>query len=531
MPVFQVLERPRPQKGDDLANYHLLSRDFDLEKRDETKTCIIWDVVRAHHPPAAPYAPEMSTIIRTCLRKLGILLPSFLHAHASAIQLESKKPRLTAWLDGLRGIAVSFIVLHHMSLIWFSWAIHNGWTNADDHLIQLPIIRLLVSGRANVMLLFVASGYTLSWKPLGLLLKGQRLKMYRVLASSTFRRYPRLFIPAIIICSPVPVITYLGGFAGEGIPDAAIQPLLNEPPRFDSIAGQFLDYLVNIMGFSDVSKPRGLDWIYNDSLWTLPIEFKGSAVLFTLLLALSRCTACSRVVITVCVAFYCLCYFHWGEFLFIGGMLVAETSPHIRGSSAEAAAARSKDNVDVAIKAGGSPPPSQRFGHLYGSVPFLAALFVLSMPEQDRGVATSYSFRTLWTLIPAHFHASGAVDYFWQPIAAVALVLIVDRVYFLQGIFTTRLAQYLGRISCTLYLVHMLILNSLGFYLGRYFLQVTGSESYWQYGTGIDLAGIVVGSVIIWAADLTSRLVDANVVRFTAWAYSRMCKMGAEGRG
>ncbi|KAI0206209.1 hypothetical protein F4808DRAFT_406430 [Astrocystis sublimbata] len=73
----------------------------------------------------------------------------------------------------------------------------------------------------------------------------------------------------------------------------------------------------------------------------------------------------------------------------------------------------------------------------------------------------------------------------------------------------------------------MLILHSLGYWLGVQFVRLTGSDSYWQYGTGVGLAAVSVGFVIVWAADLGSRFVDANAVRFMAWVYANLCRTKA----
>jgi len=402
------------------------------------------------------------------------------------------------------------------------------------------------------MLFFVISGYALSFKPLSLLQNEQQhLKMYQTLASSIFRRHPRLFIPAVIICSPAPLIAYLGGYGGsqgdgggggEGMPGAAIQPM--NPPRYDTFWEQLGDYVRTFIGLSDVYSPNGLNWVYSDSLWTLPIEFKSSLVIFSMLAALSRCTSRARAVIATIVAFYSLWYFHWGEFLFIGGMLIVDLSLQFREQSARCCVtagtalntvADDRDD-DVDDDNDGVGTPHRRKGTVYisflrsrglrwlcATIAFLAGLFILSMPQQSRGAGDSWGFKTLSAVIPAHFHAGGAADYFWQPLAAVFLVLVINSAGFLRRIFTTPLAQYLGRISFALYLVHMLILHSLGFWLGKTFLALTGSKPGWQYGSGIFMAAITVGCVIIYIADLSARFVDAKAVQFTSWAYEYLC--------
>ncbi|KAJ8109802.1 hypothetical protein ONZ43_g6034 [Nemania bipapillata] len=511
MPINQIFKRLWLRQEDDSAGYHLLGGESDHIEKGEDEETVASDI-EFNALPIDTKTFRKKIIFWTWLRVLNVLLPSFLHT--STPKAEQKILRPTAWLDGLRGVAALFVVLHHMSLIWFSWDIHNGWTSWNDHLIQLPIIRLIVSGPPNVMIFFVISGYALSYKPLGLIRSGQHLKMYQGLASSIFRRHPRLFIPAVVICAPAPVIAYFGGYSPEGMPGAAIRPM--NPPRFKTIWGQFGNYIDTIMPLSDVYSPNGLNWIYSDSLWTLPIEFKSSLVVFTMLLALSRCTTRARVVTTLCVAFYSFWYFHWGELLFVGGMLVVELSLRSRRSASAGELELHGADVDVDVRAKRStlvwamPLKSRAFRRLCGIVALLIVLFILSMPEQGRGAASSYGFKILAGIIPAHFHASGAADYFWQPLAAIFLVLVIDNAPFLQGIFTTRLAQYLGRVSFALYLVHMLILHSLGFWLGKYFLQLTGSRPYWRYGTGVSLAAVIVGCIIIWAADLGSRLIDAN---------------------
>ncbi|KAI1298844.1 acyltransferase family-domain-containing protein [Xylaria venustula] len=521
-------EQPRPHGADSSSNYHLLENETEnLEKEEDD------DISISSLDPLSPTYENThrnQILILRWLRMLRVLIPSFVCPLST--QAEPEKQRPTAWLDGLRGFAALFVVLHHMSLIWFPWDIHNGWTDWNDHLIQLPIIRLVISGKANVMLFFVISGYALSWKPLNLVQNNEHPKMYQTLASSIFRRHPRLFIPAVIICTPAPVIAYLGGFGGAGMPGAAIRPM--NPPRFDTIWAQFKDYAASLMPLSDFYGPGPIAWIYSDSLWTLPVEFKSSLVVFSLLLALSRCTTRSRIVITLCVALYSFWYLHWGEFLFVGGMLAVESNlasqryAHTR----EPVLDEGEDTFDLDAHRQTRPWCAlgiiQILRRLLSITSFLISLFLLSMPQHNRHASDSYGFREFAQLIPAHFHEAGAADYFWQPIGAVLLVRKLDNSRFLHGIFTNRLAQYLGRISFALYLVHMLILHSLGVWVARYFLLLTGSDSLWRYGSGISLAAFTVGFVIMWAAHLGARFVDANAVLFTVWAYGKLCRTEAD---
>ncbi|KAI0159503.1 acyltransferase family-domain-containing protein [Xylariaceae sp. FL1272] len=527
--MYHLLRYLQLWRIDNFAKYYLLKGEPDLlEKGDETDRSSS-DAESFDIPPSPleKYTFRRNTALRL-LRKLKVLLPSFLQQ--TDRRLEPKPLRPTSWLDGLRGVAAFFVVLHHTTLIYFSWGIYNGWKDSNDHLIQLPIIRLIISGRPNVMTFFVISGYALSLKPLSLIRKNQYGKTYAALASSTFRRHPRLYIPALIICLPAPFIAFWGGFTpADGMPGAAVSG--TNPPRFDTIWEQLSDYKNAILTVSDFYFPDGGSWRYSDSLWTLPIEFRSSLVIFAMLLALSRFTNRSRILITLCVAAYSLWYLHWGELLFVGGMLVADRSilaqrsPGSRGSLND-------DCYDPPRRfLRYSPSRSGAARRMLSVVALLLALFVLGMPEQGQGAADCYGYGYLSSLIPEHYHKLGDPDRFWQPLGAIFLILVLDSSQFLQRPFTTRLAQYLGRISFSLYLVHMQLIHSLGFISARYFLQFTGSDSYWQYGAGTALATLVTWIVTFWLADLGSRFIDAKVVHFTAWVYEKLCKRSIEGYG
>ncbi|CAJ2512999.1 Uu.00g011180.m01.CDS01 [Anthostomella pinea] len=514
--MLPMIEQLQLQIGDSSAGYHLIGSDeVQIEKPEESGTSVsdaeIDDIERQMRQG------EKKAALARWLRKLIVLLPSFLQP--SQPSAEPRKLQRTAWLDGLRGLAALFVVWHHMSLIWFSWDIHNGWTGGpNDHLIQLPIIRLVVSGLPNVMVFFVISGYSLSCKPLSLLRQNRQLETHQALASSAFRRHPRLFIPAIFICLPSPIMAYMGLYeSAEAMPGAAIAPM--KPPRLDTLWHQFVNYGRAVMSLSDLFGATGIAWAYSDALWTLPIEWNSSLVIFGFLLALSRCSSRTRMVIGLGVAGYSWWYIHWGELLFIGGLLVADAQLSFQ---------------ERAVHEGQQQSPStwrwrrlsrsRIIRNLCALAAFLASLFVLSMPET--GGADSIGFKTLAAMIPQHFNVGP--KYFWLPLAAISLVFCIDNAPFLQPIFTARFPQYLGRISYAMYLVHQMILHSFGTKLGKTMVGFTGSETGVQYVSGIFLAAIVVWIGVIWTADLGWRFVDANAVSFCVWAYRKLCQRVGE---
>ncbi|KAL7628338.1 hypothetical protein AAE478_002539 [Parahypoxylon ruwenzoriense] len=467
--------------------------------------------------------------LRRHLGKITVLLPSFLHPADPNTQ--PRELHRTAWLDGLRGIAAFFVVWHHMSLLWFSWDLHNGWTGPGDPLVRLPIVRLAISGLPNVMTFFVVSGYALSYKPLGLLRRDRLPETYRALASSAFRRHPRLFMPAAILCAPFVLVAYAGLYgSGERMPDAAVATL--DPPRLDTLWAQFVHYGGAVSRLCDPFAGDAANWVYNDALWTLPLEFRGSLVVFGLLLALSRARRGGvRILVTAAVALYCICAVHWAEFLFVGGMLAADLQFCLANS--ERASAEEEDHGNMRCQQYGSRSSEHGAQRKAGRgmiritislISFFSALYLLGMPKLQRGGAETPGFRVLASLIPENYRAAGASDYFWLSLAAVWVVLTIDRTPFLQAVFTCRFPQYLGRISYSLYLVHLPILHSFGFRTGKFFVGLTGSDTEIRYFSGILASAVLFWSITIWVADLGWRFVDVKVVRLASWAYNRLCE-------
>ncbi|CAK7226425.1 hypothetical protein SCUCBS95973_006195 [Sporothrix curviconia] len=167
-------------------------------------------------PAAVTSGPPAWPAIYQKMGEFRILVPSFLQPVDPNAPMKKMHP--TAWLDGMRGMATFFVVWNHSSVAWFNWHIHNGYgINKDEHwLIQLPFLRLIISGPPQVALFFVISGYALSYKPLKLSRMGRFADAYKAIASSSFRRWPRLFFMPIIITFITAFMTYLDLFGTAG---------------------------------------------------------------------------------------------------------------------------------------------------------------------------------------------------------------------------------------------------------------------------------------------------------------------------
>jgi peptidoglycan/LPS O-acetylase OafA/YrhL len=142
---------------------------------------------------------------------LAFIAPSFL------TKLESPPiPRPTDFLDGMRGFACLAVYISHCVPPFFPNGRIGFWSNHgqknDNHIAQLPFLRLVYSGTSMVLIFFVLSGFSITLKPLKLARQGASDSLYDNLVSATFRRTGRLYFPCMALMLCVLVLNFLGCF-------------------------------------------------------------------------------------------------------------------------------------------------------------------------------------------------------------------------------------------------------------------------------------------------------------------------------
>ncbi|CAK7563289.1 MAG: hypothetical protein SEPTF4163_001153 [Sporothrix epigloea] len=460
--------------------------------------------------------------------KLGafqVLVPSFLQP----IDLNApvKKMHPTAWLDGMRGIASFFVVCTHISVVWFNWHIHNGYgINEHEHwLIQLPFLRLAISGPPHVATFFIISGYALSYKPIKLSRMGRFAEANDAIASSAFRRWPRLFFMPMVISFIVALMTWLDLFATRGWGGVAIPS--RSPPRAGTLFGQIGHWVPSIIALTDPfskNMDRGGRDPYDKYQWTLPVEFECSMMLFLCQLCFNRLRPHARLVFMFGLATFCMKYIYWQYFLFLMGMILCELQfEFASGSKAPGAGSVVLPTSSLASSsssvfagplgvAAATVSRVRRFMARYhlaiGITTFIACLYVMSTPEAIRGAVGTPGFITMIQMVPQHHQKSGKTDYFWVPIGASLAVFTVDRTPALQRLFTNRFAQYMGSISYSLYLVHGTVIFSVGHWLVRHTVSWTGMSTQLHYAFGLALCAVPLWMTLIFCADLAARTLD-----------------------
>jgi hypothetical protein len=158
-------------------------------------------------PSQLPTASSLQTGIRSVLIFLRL---SFLPLATLEVATPSKKLRLTAWLDGLRGVASLCVVFHHTIIHEYPRAL-KGWNGTTQNMfIQLPWVRLFLAGHPMVAIFFVVSGFSLSYGPLKRIRANDFSGLASSLSSSVLRRPFRLYLP----CIPVTFVTMLTVYFG-----------------------------------------------------------------------------------------------------------------------------------------------------------------------------------------------------------------------------------------------------------------------------------------------------------------------------
>ncbi|KUJ10506.1 uncharacterized protein LY89DRAFT_596299 [Mollisia scopiformis] len=459
------------------------------------------------------------------------LLPSFIFT-SPPVPLHS-----TSYLDGLRGIAALIVYMDHFVLNWF-YPLRNGYLSSptDTSILQLPIIRLLFAGRASVGVFFVISGFVLSHKPLSQLRSGNRSAVLQTLSSSVFRRSMRLFLPILFGTFISMNLAYNGYFTPVPSRGELIPPIL---PSYKAQVKHWWFYFLEIaFPFWDrgVDPNRAYGSPYNGHLWTIPIEFYGSMVVFLTVVAGSGARGeKTRMAGTMGLAGWSLRRGRWDVFSFLGGMVLAEWSLIRAGEGERERLLSHHEDADMNLQ-----PRVKVLLKVLNGLLLLLALFLLSYAGESPSPGFYHAF--LIPCTPALWEPIFlGREHYWLTLGSLLLVFTLTNSPTLQRPFTTSFAQYLGRISYSLYIIHGMVLFTIGTYMQERYTGQVGEDKWvdngfgelveavvrvekvgfepgsWGFVRAWAAAGIVCTVVVFWATDLFWRGVDRGCVAGARW--------------
>lgn len=435
------------------------------------------------------------------MNALRFLLPSFLYSRHS-VNDNSHKIQSTTYLNGVRGFAALCVYFQHYPVKYFKF-LDNAYLSSptETWYLQMPLIRVIFAGRFMVAIFFVLSGFVLSCKPIRLIRKRDP-SLLDCLASSVFRRAPRLFLPCVAPMVLTAFCNYKHWYNDEP-EDMVMDPNAQYPDlhqRFSEEFGMFAQ-LVNPFSWA-FYQPS-----YTPHFWTLPMEFRGSMVVFLSLLCLSKTKAATRMLLLTGFAYYCLQTAHWDTFLFVSGMLLAEF--HL--IKKEACYSLEGFLQFIGIHNKETTKRVAIISYIFWSLAFLFGLFIGGWPLF--GASSAPGFVTLHSLTPQQYDSNELHGWFWQSIGAVMIMMAFENFPILQRPFATPLARYLGDISFAFYIVHWTFLWTIG--------RVITNETIVLFGRifGFMIGALIVTPMTICIADVYWRMFDIGSVTFSKWLW------------
>jgi peptidoglycan/LPS O-acetylase OafA/YrhL len=237
--------------------------------------------------------------------------------------------------------------------------------------------------------------------------------------------------------------------------------------------------------------------LYDVHLWTIPLEFRNSIVLFATLVAYAKLKPRIRIALTATLYTFCVLVEEGDIALFIAGMGLAEFLL-IRDENAK--------YLPTAEKAREPQSTGRRavwIGVLY------IGLHLLSWPAHK--YETSPGYISMHYLFRPFFRST---ELTFQRIGAAIFLLALCGSEWLRKPFQTNLAIYLGKISFPLYIIHGPICHTLGTFLVQFFWSFTGNDTLAKYELGVVASFLCCSVLVIWLADLLMTAVDTPSVRF-----------------
>lgn len=458
---------------------------------------------------------------------LGLIVPSFFTS--GQVQRKSQNgAQSLSYINGVRGCAAVIVVIFHTSLAYSSTIVFWGYglESKNYNLLQLPIIRIIYSGHAMVSIFFVVGGYVNALKPISLLHDQDFETLGRNLSSSLLRRIVRLCLPVIISTLAIVFTLRLGLWEPSRRNLTVIRFPDGFPPLQDSFIGELrhwfseMERLFNLFARSYFTE-------YDVHTWTIPAELRASMALTLVLLMLSRCTVRARLVFMFLLAGYTLTCGMWEIVLYIMGACLAELDA-VRASRPVSDKGNSSMTLPTHLGTSTSdvPLPPRRPSHdeapaansitwrrIGLAVVFFASLFLMSAPSDRLAATPGYGF--ICTLVPASL--SSIPFRFVNGTGAILFIYALSNSKTLQRPFNSAIAQYLGSISFSLYIVHGPVMHIISYVLVPALWRINGTDTAFKYNFCVFFGNAVTYMIMIWVAQLFSTYVDKNCVKFSRW--------------
>lgn len=366
-------------------------------------------------------------------------------------------------LNGLRGLAALVVVVHHFAYVFlvFSTRGTGPMHFSFENVVYSTPLQLLVAGNYAVCIFFILSGFVLSY---AFFQTGNVV----VVQSAAIKRYFRLMPPILgSVLLSWAIVTF--GFNYNRAAAA-----LTGAPWLDNFWPRAVSFAEAVFyGVYGIIVGNAAPGLLNNALWTMKVEFLGSMLVFAFLALFGKLQRRWIVYLVLAVVLWKTYYL-----AFVLGIALCDFS------SRSWAPKTLSWPVIAALAA---------TGLLLGAAPIPGPTTTIYSALTWPGVSEQTAF------ILAHI------------VGAFMLLAAVIYSPLLQVIFASRPLRYLGKISFSVYLLHVLVLGSFASYL---FVILSRSHGY---ALSMALTGVAYLAIVLIAADIYTRYVDEPAIRFASY--------------
>ncbi|PCH03049.1 Acyltransferase 3 [Penicillium occitanis (nom. inval.)] len=411
----------------------------------------------------------------------------------------------TKYLDSLRGIAAVIVAFDRLFLNDLNLAFRSYWAEPASKnrvWLQLPPFRIIFAAHAMVTLFFVISGYAVSINLLRLRERRHQADFLGQVASAATRRVFRLFVPVVVIACVSQVLFWMNFYSWTSVEikhfvaENKIRPWSAPGGHIAFLFG----YLTNIINPFGALRYKDVNHGLNEQFWTIPVEFRGSCLVYFLVVVMAPWRVQRRLIVLGAIAVYFLLYGMWDVATFVAGLWLAEMKvnqeaeqghthnhPHhpdfeedsdeenVNGTlhppfSWSTTSSLSSTLSSLSTWSSSFRADSKKTRQIMTPVSitniilFALGIHLMCLPSGSTGgkndghLTTGY--RLLLILQPPTWKTWDIVHHSWKAIGSVLLIYSINnspRWLFQRPLEASRTLQYLGRISFPLYLVQQIV--------------------------------------------------------------------------
>ncbi|MCX6795316.1 MAG: acyltransferase [Candidatus Falkowbacteria bacterium] len=368
------------------------------------------------------------------------------------------------YLDGLRGVAALMVVFNHFftafyPALYFGLATPENLKNPFQIFIAGSVFNIFYNGNFAVCIFFVLSGYVLSRKFF-------HEKKSNIAISGAIKRYPRLLVPVLSSLLLVFIFASFNWFSNQ-----AVGPISGSR-WFENLFSSSPDFL-KIIKQAFVGSLFQHQSSYNIVLWTMTYEFFGSMMVFGFIGFFGQTK--KRYPLYLLFSLILFRSYYWA---FLLGIMLSDLEANYKYHLEKI------KNKKIII---------------YSLI--ILGIFLGSYPSQIPIDGTSYAFlriietKELFIIL----HTIGALMIMLALLSSEKIQKVLENKYF----------YFLGKISFSMYLIHLIIICSFSSYL---FLQL---KNFLPYDFSFLVTFILSMIVIFITSSLFYRLVDRKSIKFS----------------